>query len=146
MERGFFYRSNHFVNYYIRTIVFIWDSVLSSSCAKNRFVQKRNSRLVIHTPRRESVFMINSITEAVGVVYCGQCGKWCFSAKRRGFGCGATRGKTCWVFPPYPHAPYSPHDSHCVHNRRPQIVDNMIVSVERVAAVLKRCFVSPCAF
>ena len=92
---------------------------------KNESFFHRVSVRVIHTRGRESVFMITSNTEAVEVVYCGQCGEPRFSANMRGFGCGAVRGKQPWVIPPFPHAPYTPQRAHCIHNRSPQIVDNV---------------------
>ena len=143
MERGFFYRSNHFVNYYIRTIVFIWDSVLSNACAKYRFVQKRDSRLVIHTPRRESVFIYSSNTEVAAVVSCALCGERRFGANLRGFGCGTTRGKPCGEITSFPHTPYTPHSTHCIHNARPQNVDNVGIKKKRVFIRKEGCFFTP---
>ena len=98
-----------------RSVYFGWNHSSGSNIKATRsqicdrikiaFAEKRVSQTVIHTVSRERVFMIYSITEVVEVVYCGQCGKWCFSAELCGFGCGTIRGKAGVVIQPYPHTP-----------------------------------------
>ena len=72
---------------------------------------------------RERVFIITSNTEAVEVVYCGLCGKHDFHAENCDFGCGAVCGKALFNHEAYPHSPYTPQSTHCVHRASPQIVD-----------------------